>query len=37
LTPFGRAVARAEADRLEQLVSTARSVRLLPTRAKGRT
>ena len=30
LTPFGRQVARAEAMRLEQLVSAARGVRLLP-------
>ena len=30
LTPFGRQVARAEATRLEQLVSAARGVRLLP-------
>lgn len=30
LTPFGRQVARAEAARLEQLVSAARGVRLLP-------
>jgi DNA-binding PadR family transcriptional regulator len=30
LTPFGRQVARAEAVRLEQLVSAARGVRLLP-------
>jgi DNA-binding PadR family transcriptional regulator len=36
LTPFGREVARAEADRLEQLVSSARSVRLLPARGKGK-
>jgi DNA-binding PadR family transcriptional regulator len=32
LTPFGRQVARAEAVRLEQLVSAARGVRLLPER-----
>jgi DNA-binding PadR family transcriptional regulator len=32
LTPFGRQVARAEAARLEQLVSAARGVRLLPDR-----
>ena len=32
LTPFGRQVARAEALRLEQLVSAARGVRLLPDR-----
>jgi DNA-binding PadR family transcriptional regulator len=32
LTPFGRQVARAEAARLEQLVSAARSARLLPER-----
>jgi DNA-binding PadR family transcriptional regulator len=32
LTPFGRQVARAEAARLEQLVSAARGVRLLPGR-----
>ena len=32
LTPFGRQVARAEAVRLEQLVSAARSARLLPER-----
>ena len=32
LTPFGRQVARAEAQRLEQLVSAARGVRLLPER-----
>jgi DNA-binding PadR family transcriptional regulator len=31
-TPFGRQVARAEALRLEQLVSAARGVRLLPER-----
>src|SRR5688572_17707159 len=30
LTPFGRQVARAEAARLEELVSAARGVRLLP-------
>jgi DNA-binding PadR family transcriptional regulator len=30
LTPFGRQVARAEAQRLEHLVSAARGVRLLP-------
>ena len=30
LTPFGRQVARAEAQRLEQMVSAARGVRLLP-------
>jgi DNA-binding PadR family transcriptional regulator len=30
LTPFGRQVARAEAARLEQLVTAARGVRLLP-------
>ena len=30
LTPFGRQVARAEAMRLEHLVSAARGVRLLP-------
>ncbi len=30
LTPFGRQVARAEAVRLEQLVSAARGARLLP-------
>lgn len=33
LTPFGRQVARAEALRLEQLVSAARGVRLLPDKA----
>ena len=32
LTPFGRQVARAEAIRLEQLVTAARGVRLLPER-----
>lgn len=32
LTPFGRQVARAEAVRLEQLVSAARGARLLPER-----
>ena len=32
LTGFGRQVARAEAERLEQLVSAARGVRLLPNR-----
>lgn len=32
LTPFGRQVARAEAQRLEQLVTAARGVRLLPER-----
>ena len=32
LTPFGRQVARAEAQRLEQLVAAARGVRLLPER-----
>jgi len=32
LTPFGRQVAKAEAARLEQLVSAARDVRLLPDR-----
>ena len=32
LTPFGRQVARAEAERLEQLVTAARGVRLLPER-----
>ena len=32
LTSFGRQVARAEAVRLEQLVSAARGVRLLPER-----
>jgi DNA-binding PadR family transcriptional regulator len=32
LTPFGRQVARAEALRLEQLVTAARGVRLLPDR-----
>ena len=32
LTPFGRQVARAEALRLEQLVSAARTARLLPER-----
>lgn len=30
LTPFGRQVARAEAARLAELVSTARGLRLLP-------
>lgn len=33
LTPFGRHVARAEAERLEQLVTAARGVRLLPERS----
>jgi DNA-binding PadR family transcriptional regulator len=33
LTPFGRQVARAEAARLEHLVSAARGVRLLPEKA----
>lgn len=33
LTPFGRQVARAEAERLEGLVSAARGVRLLPERS----
>jgi hypothetical protein len=32
LTPFGRQVARAEAVRLEHLVTAARGVRLLPDR-----
>jgi DNA-binding PadR family transcriptional regulator len=32
LTPFGRQLARAEAVRLEQLVTAARGVRLLPER-----
>ena len=32
LTPFGRQVARAEALRLEQMVTAARGVRLLPER-----
>jgi DNA-binding PadR family transcriptional regulator len=32
LTPFGRQLARAEAVRLEQLVSAARTARLLPER-----
>ena len=32
LTPFGRQVAKAEAERLEQLVAAARGVRLLPGR-----
>lgn len=32
LTPFGRQVARAEAERLEELVAAARGVRLLPGR-----
>ena len=32
LTPFGRQVARAEAERLEELVAAARGVRLLPER-----
>ena len=32
LTPFGRQVARAEAERLEVLVAAARGVRLLPER-----
>jgi DNA-binding PadR family transcriptional regulator len=32
LTPFGRQLARAEALRLEQLVSAARGARLLPER-----
>jgi DNA-binding PadR family transcriptional regulator len=34
LTPFGRQVARAEALRLEQLVTAARGVRLLPDRGE---
>lgn len=33
LTPFGRAVARAEAERLESLVESARSTRLLTRKA----
>ena len=33
LTPFGRQVARAEAARLDELVSAARHVRLLPERS----
>ena len=33
LTPFGRQVARAEAERLEELVAAARGVRLLPERS----
>ena len=32
LTPFGRQVARAEAVRLEQMVTAARGARLLPDR-----
>ena len=32
LTPFGRQIARAEAVRLEQMVTAARGVRLLPDR-----
>jgi DNA-binding PadR family transcriptional regulator len=32
LTPFGRQVAKAEAERLEELVAAARGVRLLPER-----
>jgi DNA-binding PadR family transcriptional regulator len=32
LTPFGRQVARAEAERLEHLVRAARGARLLPER-----
>jgi DNA-binding PadR family transcriptional regulator len=32
LTPFGRQVARAEAVRLEQMVTAARGARLLPER-----
>lgn len=32
LTPFGRQVAKAEAVRLEQMVTAARGVRLLPER-----
>jgi DNA-binding PadR family transcriptional regulator len=32
LTPFGRQVARGEAQRLEALVSAARTMRLLPER-----
>lgn len=32
LTPFGRQVARAEAARLEQMVTAARGARLLPER-----
>jgi len=32
LTPFGRQVARSEAERLEGLVAAARGVRLLPER-----
>ena len=35
LTPFGRAVARAEAARLEALVETARGARLLGRRVEG--
>ena len=34
LTPFGRAVARAEAERLESLVENARSTRLLTRKAE---
>ena len=33
LTPFGRRVARSEAERLESLVEAARSSRLLPRKA----
>ncbi|MGD8361038.1 MAG: PadR family transcriptional regulator [Gemmatimonadota bacterium] len=33
ITPFGRLVARAEAERLEALVISARRHRLLPTRS----
>ena len=33
LTPFGRQVARAEAARLDELVTAARGVRLLPERS----
>lgn len=35
LTAFGRAVAKAEARRLEQLVVESRQRKLLPTRARG--
>jgi DNA-binding PadR family transcriptional regulator len=34
VTPFGRAVARAEAQRLEALVASARAHLLLPSRAE---
>jgi DNA-binding PadR family transcriptional regulator len=34
LTPFGRAVAAAEADRLAQMIATARTRRLIPGRGR---